>query len=302
MKAQFVSINKDLLKSFSIRRDVSSGINNKWHYHLETELIYFKKGSGTQFVGDSVRRFQEGDLVLLGKNLPHYWQFDHSQTKNARGRGIEAYVIHFHENFWGGQFLDLPETSGIKNLLKEAELGVHLDENQAINMDWLFEELINAEGIEVIILLLTLLKRIWQNEQRSILNQLGPMRRTSQLDQDRINAIYDYTVRNYQDRITLGQVSEIISISRSSFCRYFKSCTGKDYSTFLNEVRMNAACKLLAFGSEPIKEITYLCGFFNLSNFYRSFKVFSGTTPCEYRNKFSENRVNNTYGQVNARF
>lgn len=268
---------------------------------METELIYFKRGSGTQFVGDSVRSFKEGDLVMLGKNLPHYWQFDHSQTRNAGGKDIEAYVIHFHENFWGCQFMDLPETTGIKNLLKEAELGIHLDENQASDMALLFEELINAEGMESIILLLSLLKRIWQNEQRSILNHLGPMRRTSQFDQDRINAIYDYTVRNYQDRISLGQISEIISISRSSFCRYFKLCTGKDYSTFLNEVRMNAACKLLAFGSEPIKEITYLCGFFNLSNFYRSFKAFSGTTPCEYRNRFSEKRVNKTYDQINAR-
>ena len=64
--------------SFSVRRDQVPHINNKWHYHTELELIHFKKGFGTQFVGDSIENFEEGDVVLLGSNLPHYWRFDNS--------------------------------------------------------------------------------------------------------------------------------------------------------------------------------------------------------------------------------
>jgi len=61
-------------------------VNNRWHYHPEIELVYFKKGTGTQFIGDSISLFLTGDIVLVGPNLPHYWQFDDSFFINIQKR------------------------------------------------------------------------------------------------------------------------------------------------------------------------------------------------------------------------
>ena len=44
-----------------------------WHYHPEIEICYVKQGFGHRIIGNSVQRFQEGDLVLVGSNLPHCW-------------------------------------------------------------------------------------------------------------------------------------------------------------------------------------------------------------------------------------
>jgi len=72
MKPHHLTIASGLAQSFSARRDVAPDINNRWHYHDELELIYIKNGSGTQFIGDSIRNFNDGDVVLVGSNLPHF--------------------------------------------------------------------------------------------------------------------------------------------------------------------------------------------------------------------------------------
>ena len=76
MRPQLLKVIKEPGHSFNVRQDLVPHINNRWHYHAEAELIHFKKGEGTQFIGDNIRRFKPGDVVLVGSNLPHYWRFD----------------------------------------------------------------------------------------------------------------------------------------------------------------------------------------------------------------------------------
>ncbi|MBC7422010.1 MAG: AraC family transcriptional regulator, partial [Ferruginibacter sp.] len=71
MLPQLLKVSKGPNYSFSVRRDLVPHVNNRWHYHVEVELIHFEKGEGTQFVGDSIERFSAGDVVLVGANLPH---------------------------------------------------------------------------------------------------------------------------------------------------------------------------------------------------------------------------------------
>src|SRR5690606_16125725 len=111
--------------SFSVRHDQVPHINNKWHYHTELELIHFKKGFGTQFVGDSIENFKEGDIVLLGSKLPHYWRFDNSYILDT-SKKADVHVVHFNSDFWGETFLNLPENTNIRALFERARLGLKI--------------------------------------------------------------------------------------------------------------------------------------------------------------------------------
>ncbi|UCE93652.1 MAG: AraC family transcriptional regulator, partial [Flavobacteriaceae bacterium] len=69
-------------------------------------------------------------------------------------------------------------------------------------------------------------------------------------------------------------------------CRYFKQRTNKTYINFLLDIRIENSCKLLAKNSDlSIAEISYQCGFNNLTNFNRKFKSIKGMTPSDFRKK-----------------
>ena len=63
--------------SFQIRKDVGDSMINNWHYHPEIELLFLKKSSGTWLIGDHIGHFENGDVVLVGANLPHCFQHEY---------------------------------------------------------------------------------------------------------------------------------------------------------------------------------------------------------------------------------
>src|SRR5215213_1735570 len=153
MRPQLLKVSKGPDRSFSVRRDLVPHINNRWHYHTEVELIHFKKGEGTQFIGDSIKRFKAGDVVLVGSNLPHYWRFDDAYFEESTKALADVRVSHFNENFWGEQFLHLPENSHIKLVLEKARRGLQVHGKSRQKVAEILEQLLHAECSQRIILL-----------------------------------------------------------------------------------------------------------------------------------------------------
>jgi AraC-like DNA-binding protein len=68
-----------------------------------------------------------------------------------------------------------------------------------------------------------------------------------------------------------------------AFCRFFKKRTRHTFVSFLNEVRINEACKKLTEGGfDSISTVAYTCGFNSITNFNRVFKAVLGKSPSEY--------------------
>ncbi|GGK72575.1 AraC family transcriptional regulator [Rufibacter glacialis] len=274
------------LQSFSIRQDTVPYINNRWHYHPEVELIHIKKGEGLQFVGDSIQRFASDELLLIGSNLSHYWRFDEAYFGDAPPVKADIRVAHFSEKFWGDQFLRLPENALLKSLLERAKLGLRIVGPTKVAVGQLLEECLLAEGTKKIILLLQILDLTAKCQQVQELSSLGFKDLPENAEEGRINRIYEYSFANFKNRIETEKIAEVAHLSTNSFCRYFKSKTGKTYSQFLMELRVGQACKLIRENRLDMKRICFESGFHNLTSFHKSFKSATGKTPLHYQQEF----------------
>jgi AraC-like DNA-binding protein len=277
MKPQLLKVTTDLIHSFSARRDVLADTNSHWHYHPEIELIYFAKGSGMQFIGDSIESFEPGDVILVGSNVPHYWRFD--QLNN----NVDVRVIHFNENFWGADFLNLPENKALKNILQQAQLGLQIIGNARAHIAALITNVIETSGSRKLINLMEALLAISATKEIKKLVSVGFKYHFQELEKDRMHAIYNYTIANFKEKVNLKTIAEVAKVSPNSFCKYFKARSKKTYSRFINEIRVSHACKLLMDGKMNVKEVCYDSGFYNFASFHQYFKSITGKSPLQYQ-------------------
>ncbi|MGH2644554.1 MAG: AraC family transcriptional regulator, partial [Chitinophagaceae bacterium] len=270
------------------REDVGPYLYNHWHFHPEVELTLIRKGTGMRLVGDSMEPFSDGDLMLLGSNLPHLWRSDPEYFQNKAGLQVEAVAIHFMDDFWGSSFLELPELKGIKELLEKSKRGIKVLGKTQHKISANMERMPKAKSADRLTLLLSMLNEIFLSGEYQLLSSIGFGKAYDRGHTDNINKIYNYTLEHFQEKICIRELAAIANVSPNSFCRYFKSRTMKTYWQFLLEVRIGYACKLLSENKISVSQICFSCGFNNLSNFNRQFKDKMGITPSGYLREHAE--------------
>jgi len=246
----------------------------KWHYHPEYELTYIVKGSGYRIVGDSYEHFSEGDLVLLGCNLPHTWS-----GKLEYGVDCEAVVIQFSKEFIAS-FLAFNESLLIKEMLETSARGICFENDEALVSKII--ALTEATGVDRILKLLSILDVL--SKRQSVFIASNTFHNVvSKKNEMRINKVCLFIQNNFYHKISLKEVAALIYLTESNFCKFFKKATGKTYSDYLNELRINEACRLLVQSEKTISQISYECGFETLSYFNRVFLNKKGMIPSLYR-------------------
>lgn len=283
MRAQLLKIPPPTVNSFSIRRDSVPDVNNYWHYHREIELIYFKYGSGTQFIGDSTIPFKPGNIVLVGSHLPHYWKFDERYFSSAEGAEIDVIVIHFCEDFLGECFLNLPENKMIRKILQRSKKGIQVQDSNSQQIGKLMEQIFLSVGAKRLLLLLEILAIIGNDLKGFTLLSADFLNNISIKDNSPISNIYNHILVNFNKKISIAELADFANISVASFSRYFKTHIGMTYKQFLLDVRVGQACKLLIEGGMNVKQIRYECGFQNVVSFHKQFKEITGKSPLEYQ-------------------
>jgi AraC-like DNA-binding protein len=98
--------------------------------------------------------------------------------------------------------------------------------------------------------------------------------------------VYEYVLKNFRQRIALGELAEMLHMTPTSFSRYFSMKNNKPFSRFVSEIRIRHACKLLTETENTIEQICYECGFNTLSNFNRKFREIMLKKPSQYKKEF----------------
>lgn len=250
-----------------------------WHQHPEVELILFTEGSGLSFIGDHVGHWQTGDCYLLGPGLPHSFQ------KSSPEMIASAVVVQFLPDFWGRDFLELPENLALKRLLELSASGLSVTAKQESPLAAMIRLLEHSAGFARILILGNCLEAIQSEEAYTNVSASSEQFRVNRKS-TALNKVFDFTIRNFSSPVTLKAVSDLACMSIPAFCNWFKKSTKKTYIDFLNEIRIGQACRLLLDSKDPISQVAWSCGFNTGANFHKQFLKVKGISPLQYRKQF----------------
>lgn len=276
MKVLPFKIPKSKDVSLIYQEDKGKILYDKLHQHEEIQLCAIVKGEGSIVVGDSIKEYKSGDVLIIGSNVPHVFKSDISNCSTTFMQ-----TLFFTKTSFGERFFELGDFTEIQQFFTISESGGILTSNKEEVLK-LFLSLKKASNLERFILFLKIVNELLKAEIKPLSTFIYP-RKYSDNEGKRMSNIMEYTMNNFQKEISLYTIAEISYMTPNAFCRYFKQRTNKTYFQFLIEVRIENACRLLKNKDLLITEVSEKSGFKNISNFNRKFKDTKGITPSKYR-------------------
>jgi AraC-like DNA-binding protein len=277
MDADIVGKKKIFIKRFS-----RPYFSHPLHFHQFCELVWIEKGHGKVIIGDYAGDFSEGELILEGAGLPHLWRCDdvYYRKKDLLTRAI---CIYFPTGFIGDLTDDENVLAADRDLLNRAQRGLRFTGETRTTVIQLIKKAAGSQGLEQMAHFLQIMDILQKTRDYQPLAGVIYKHANNPFDLDRFNEVYQFLLNNFTHDIMLEEVARICNLTPPAFCRYFKAKTQKNFSRFLNEIRIGHACKLLQDEAVSIKNLCYECGYNNPVNFFKFFKLITGMTPGDYR-------------------
>lgn len=257
-----------------------------WHYHPAIEIMYITRGIGTRFVGDCIEQYEEGDVCMIGPNLPHEWRNDDAYFDKESGLRATCICLFFKREIFDPNFIRLLEMNNIRDLIERSRRGLKFTGNSKLEITRFIRSSVNDVGVRKVTNLLTLLELMATSTEYELLASVGFTNSVNSEDFERFNKVYKFLVKNFATSIRLEEVSTLVGLTPTAFCRYFKERTKKTFVEYLNEMRIGYSKKLLLENKMKISTISGEVGFPNLSNFISQFKKVTGMSPSQFQKQF----------------
>lgn len=259
------------------------------HNHEVYELNFIEHATGVRrIVGDSTEEIGEYDLVLItSPDLEHVWE----QGK-CNSPDIREVTIQFD--------LDMGETSmfcrnpfnSMKKMMTEGRKGLCFPLSAIMKVYSLIDKLSSiTDGFYAVMQFMTILYELSKSDGARTLATSSYAKVSDESDSRRVLKVKNYISKNYMDEIRLATLADIAGMSPSAFSRFFKLHTGRNLSEYIIDIRLGCATRLLVDTAQSIAEISFNCGFNNLSNFNRIFKKKKGCSPTEFRENYHKTRI-----------
>jgi AraC-like DNA-binding protein len=272
----------------TLNRRLDGEIPFQWHHHPEFELTMTLNSRGQRFIGDHIGAYDDGDLVLVGPNLPHSW----CSAEKIDARAPHVALVMWFLPQWtaplGGVFT---EFRAVAAMLARAQTGLQFAAATAASARPLIEELFTLPPDERLIQLLRVLALLSRDtEAEPLASPLALPAPDKPVDRGRIDRVLDHVHRHYAEKLTIDALADIAALSPSGLHRLFLRHTGQSVTSYLARLRIGAACALLSGGTRPIAMIADDVGYDSLANFNRQFKAQRSVTPRQYRQRFRTGR------------
>lgn len=253
------------------------------HQHPEIQITWIREGNGNLLVGEQVHRFEAEAVFLIGANQPHLFNSDPAYFEGNSTLSIHALTLFFDPIKMGKTLQAIPELSGMNALLSGFDRGIKVSEGSKIRVIELMLWIQAAHTLKRVAFFLELLECLYAEQNPIYLSQKSPFS-ISESEGQRMSTVFNYLLKHYAEDLELEKVAAQVHLTPPAFCRYFKKHTRKTFTVFLNEIRINAACRMLKEEQQlTVAEVAYSTGFNNIPHFNRTFKRVMGQRPNDWR-------------------
>ena len=268
---------------YYIEDDIHIQINNiketKPHTHDFIEFVYMLKGKSLHKIDGFEYPIGSGDLLIINYNQIH--SFDGDPNAIYCNILIKPDIIDKRMKKCKDLFMlfDTPDYKQFKELINNDCRFIRFSPDEKNCFEYMLR-LLNNElrgkklgydltTISGINFLLTMIFR-------KMCNSLSP-------EKHEIAKIFEYINNNYEQNISITDLSAMCNYNPSYFSRFFKKCAGITFSEYLKKVRKENACRLIINDDLKISNVYTMVGYTNKTNFYKHFKEITGLTPYEYK-------------------
>ncbi len=288
MKPALLKSLESPVRSFVVRELREPHFDPNWHFHPQYQLFTVLEGTGTRFIGDTIRPFGPGDTVFMAPNLPHLWRSDRAYFEPDSGLVTHGIVVYFTDDFLGTGFFEKPEMAPLRRLFDDARRGLELAPEVQFEVQHRLRNLLTASGFDAILRLLHLLNELASHTALRPVASVGYANTHKSSETERMQRVHEYVMQRFREEVRLEEAASLAGMSPAAFCRYFKARTNKTFSGFVSEIRIGHACKLLMNKELSVNQTAFDSGFNTLSNFNRQFREVTGQTPVAYRRAYGK--------------
>ena len=259
------------------------------HNHMVFELNFVEHAPGVRrIVGDSNEVIGEYDLVLItSPDLEHVWE-----QGTCTSEDIHEITIHFEFDFSEDSLFSRNPFSSVRKMMQEARKGLSFPMDAILRV---YQQLVSLcsvkDGFYAFQQFLTILYELSKCDGAHTLASSSFAKIEVSSDSRRVQKVKSYIEQNYKKEIRLTTLADIAGMSPSAFSRFFKLHTGRNLSEYIIDQRLGYASRMLVDSTNSVAEISYACGFNNLSNFNRIFKKRKGYSPSEFRENYHKTRI-----------
>ena len=230
-------------------------------FHGHAELIYVVKGEFTARVDGKMKTLSEGQMCVTFPYVVHGYE---------KSEDAEVIVVLFApsmvEAFQKELNSQKPETPFIENA---AQLLPVFDK---LSLYYLKDRRMVQAYLTVLLGEVIRLTKCTKTEQTAMTS---------------IQEILSYCTDHYRENISIKKVASALYLSESYISKVFAGKLGCSFRSYINNLRVREAAKLLRTTGDTIVDIMYATGFENQSSFNRIFSAEMGCTPREYRKRNS---------------
>ncbi|HEY9256621.1 AraC family transcriptional regulator [Chitinophaga sp.] len=285
MKARLIDTGLDANRQFRVKHVDEYFLNSPFHFHESCEIVLIEEGYGKRIVGDHIDDFDKGDLVFMGPNLPHIWQNDNLYFQKRKDLRVKATVLYFEPAMVLSLVAGMDEAIAVQMLFTKACRGLSVKSSTHTYLLERFHAIHATDGLKQLSVFLEIIDVLSKSDDFDYLASDNYRNAMTIKDAGRFNDVYQFLITNFHREIPLEEIAGVARMSPTAFCRYFKARTQKSFVTFLQEIRVSHACKLLRQDQLSVMEVALESGYNNLVNFNKCFKGITSQSPSEYRKK-----------------